>query len=155
MEDKRPTTNVENPIRPLGLGEVVLRVTDLEKSISFYRDVLGFRLIRTIDHAIAFMRIADGVEGHTQIIGLFSTAWPSNREGKIWNGSSPERSTLHHFAIEISLDAHDAILEYLVRQNLNPNTQTHQWIGWRSIYVSDPDGHTIEFVCYDESPLDS
>jgi catechol 2,3-dioxygenase-like lactoylglutathione lyase family enzyme len=29
-----------NPIEPLGLGEVVLRVADLRRSISFYRDVL-------------------------------------------------------------------------------------------------------------------
>jgi catechol 2,3-dioxygenase len=148
-------TGAGNPIKPLGFGEVVVRVADLQRSIAFYRDVLGFPLIKVIDDAIAFMRVADGVEGHTQIIGLFSRDWPSNREGKTWNGASPEMSTLHHFAVEISLGAHAKVLEYLVRAGLNPNTQTHSWIGWRSIYVSDPDENTVEFVSYDRSALGS
>lgn len=148
-----PSNLSDNPIEPLGVGEVVVRVADLRRSIAFYRDVLGFRLIRVLHDAIAFMRVADGVEGHTQIIGLFSRDWPSNREGKTWDGSDPRLSTLHHFAIEISLGAHDRVLDYLTRRELNPNTQTHPWIGWRSIYVSDPDENTVEFVCYDPSTL--
>jgi catechol 2,3-dioxygenase len=140
-----------NPIKPLGVGEVVVRVADLQRSISFYRDVLGLQLIRLLHEAIAFMRVADGVEGHTQIVGLFSSTWPSNREGKTWDDSNPRLSTLHHFAIEISLAHYDSVLEYLTQQGLNPNTQTHPWIGWRSIYVSDPDNNTVEFVCYDAS----
>jgi catechol-2,3-dioxygenase len=59
-----------NPIQPLGVGEIVLRVADINRSISFYRDVLGFPLIRVLHDSIAFMRVADGVAGHTQIIGL-------------------------------------------------------------------------------------
>jgi len=53
----------ENPIKPLGVGEVVVRVADLRRSIEFYRDVLGLQLIRVLHDAIAFMRVADGVEG--------------------------------------------------------------------------------------------
>jgi catechol 2,3-dioxygenase len=103
--------------------------------------------------AIAFMRVADGVEGHTQIIGLFSRDWPASREGKTWDGSAPRLSTLHHFAIEISLKDYDRTLEYLTDQGLNPNTAVHAWIGWRSIYISDPDENTVEFVSYDHSTL--
>jgi catechol 2,3-dioxygenase len=143
----------DNPIEPLGVGEVVVRVADLKRSVSFYRNVLGFQLIRILHEAIAFMRVADGVEGHTQIVGLFSCSWPSNREGKTWDGCSPGLSTLHHFAIEISLRHYDSVLDYLTQQGLKPNTQTHPWIGWRSIYVSDPDDNTVEFVCYDASAL--
>ncbi|HMD62658.1 MAG TPA: VOC family protein [Stellaceae bacterium] len=142
-----------NPIRPLGVGEVVVRVADLQLSIGFYRDVLGFELIRVLHEAIAFMRVADGVEGHTQIIGLFSREWPSSRERKMWDGADPRLSTLHHFAIEISLSEYDRVLQYLRSKGLNPNTATHGWIGWRSIYVSDPDDNTVEFVCYDPSVL--
>jgi catechol 2,3-dioxygenase len=142
-----------NPIEPLGVGEVVVRVADLQRSIFFYRDVLGFQLIRVLHNAIAFMRVADGVEGHTQIIGLFKSDWPSNREDKTWDGCSPRLSTLHHFAVEISLRTYESVLSYLTQQGLNPNTQTHSWIGWRSIYVSDPDDNTVEFVCYDASTL--
>jgi catechol 2,3-dioxygenase len=142
-----------NPIRPLGVGEVVVRVADLGRSIAFYRDILGFQLIRVLHDAIAFMRVADGVQGHTQIIGLFSKDWPSSRAGKTWDGAEPRLSTLHHFAIEISLDDYDEVLEYLRQQGLEPNPATHAWIGWRSIYISDPDDHTVEFVCFDPAIL--
>lgn len=146
---------VVSPIQPLGVGEVVVRVADLDRSIAFYRDVLGLQLIRVIQGAIAFMRVADGVQGHTQIIGLFSKEWHSNREGKTWDGAEPRRSTLHHFAIEISLDRYNDVLTYLTASGLRPNTQVHAWIGWRSIYVSDPDDHTVEFVCFDRTTLDA
>lgn len=142
-----------NPIKPLGVGEVVVRVADLDRSIAFYRDILGFELIRVLHGSIAFMRVADGVQGHTQIIGLFSRDWPASPEGKTWDGCETRLSTLHHFAIEISLKYYEDILVYLIEQNLNPNTSIHSWIGWRSIYVSDPDENTVEFVCYDRSTL--
>ena len=142
-----------NPIKPLGVGEVVVRVADLDRSITFYRDILGFELIRVLHGSIAFMRVADGVQGHTQIVGLFSRDWPASREGKTWDGCEPRLSTLHHFAVEISLKDYAEVLEYLTKQGLNPNTSIHAWIGWRSIYVSDPDENTVEFVCYDQSTL--
>lgn len=65
--------------------------------------MLGFELIRIMHDAIASMRVADGFERHTQIVGFFSQAWPSGRPGKIWGESDPGCSTLHHFTIEISL----------------------------------------------------
>ncbi|HWB50030.1 MAG TPA: VOC family protein [Stellaceae bacterium] len=149
-----PESALANPIHPLGVGEVVLRVADVHRSISFYRDVLGFPLIRVLHNAIAFIRVADGVAGHTQIIGLFDRNWASSRAGHAWRGYAPESSTLHHFAVEIKLAEYEAVLAYLTQQGLEPNTSTHAWIGWRSIYVTDPDGHTVEFVCYDGSILD-
>jgi catechol 2,3-dioxygenase len=111
------------------LGEVVVRVADLDRSIRFYRDVLGFPLIHVIQG--------------------------SNREGKTWDGAEPRRSTLHHFAIEISSDCYDDVLAYPTEKGLRPNTQIHPWIGWRSIYVSDPDDHTVEFVCFDRATFDA
>src|SRR3954471_18316164 len=105
-----PNDTIANPIRSLGVGEVVVRVADLDRSIAFYRDVLGFPLIRVIQDSITFMRVADGVEGHTQIIGLFRNEWHSNREGKTWDGAEPRRSTLHHFAFEISVSRYDEVL---------------------------------------------
>ena len=144
-----------NPIHPLGVGEVVLRVADIHRSIRFYRDVLGFPLIRVLHDAIAFMRVADGVAGHTQIIGLFDQKWVSSRSSHGWEGCAPESSTLHHFAVEIKLAEYETVLAYLTKQGLEPNTAIHAWIGWRSIYVTDPDNHTVEFVCYDGSVLDA
>ena len=41
------------------------------------------------------------------------------------------------------------VLRYLKVQKLDPTTVVHDWIGWRSIYVSDSDDNTVEFVSYD------
>src|ERR1700678_1105828 len=60
------------PIKPLGIGEVALRVSDLRRSIAFYCETLGFTLVGVLPDSIAFIRVADGVEGHTHVIGLFS-----------------------------------------------------------------------------------
>jgi hypothetical protein len=27
----------------------------------------------------------------------------------------------------------------------------HAWVRWRSLYVDDPEGNTVEWVCYDVS----
>jgi hypothetical protein len=30
-------------------------------------------------------------------------------------------------------------------------TAEHAWVRWRSLYVDDPEGSTVEWVCYGES----
>jgi hypothetical protein len=30
-------------------------------------------------------------------------------------------------------------------------TAEHAWARWRSIYIKDPEGNSVERVCYDES----
>jgi catechol 2,3-dioxygenase len=97
------------------------------------------------------MRVADGVAGHTQIIGLFDRQWASNRLASIDAGATrnPRPSTISPSKSYSAITS--APFEYLTEQGLQPNVSTHPWIGWRSIYVSDPDDHTIEFVCCDAS----
>src|ERR1700722_20785005 len=140
------------PIKPLGIGEVALRVNDLRRSTAFYCETLGVTLVRVL-HVDRLHTVADGVEGHTQVIGLFNRDRQASGDGQTWDGWNARLSTLHHFAIEISLSEYENVLQYLRAQKFDPSTAVHDWIGWRSIYVADPDDKTVEFVSYDESAL--
>src|SRR5271170_1051360 len=77
------------PIKPLGIGEVALRVNDLRRSIAFYCETLGFTLVRVLHDSIAFVRVADGFEGHTQVIGLFGRDRQASGDGQRWDGCPP------------------------------------------------------------------
>ena len=60
------------------LGEIALRVDDLDSMQAFYQDVIGLELMRRFPDA-AFFKIADGYGGHTQILALFDRS--SQRRG--------------------------------------------------------------------------
>src|ERR1700730_13471268 len=53
-----------------GLGEVALRVVDLDRMQKFYQDIIGLELLRRFERA-AFFRLAEGFGGHTQVLALF------------------------------------------------------------------------------------
>lgn len=50
----------------VGLGEIALRVDDLDEMIDCYAEVIGLPVLGEFDHA-TFFEIAEGVAGHTQI----------------------------------------------------------------------------------------
>jgi catechol 2,3-dioxygenase-like lactoylglutathione lyase family enzyme len=139
------------PFTARGVGEVVLRVRDIDAMIAFYRDVLGLELLRRFADDIAFMRVAPGFGGHTQIVGFFRKQLPSNFRRREWPGHEPGHTTLHHFALEISRADHDGALAHLAALGIATDTAVHPWIGWRSIYLRDPEDNTVELVCYDEA----
>lgn len=132
-----------NPIR--GLGEIALRVEDLDAMQRFYADVIGLELLRRFP-GIAFFRIAEGVAGHTQILALFDR---SGEPG--YTGLDPARTTVDHIAFGIALA--DFASEQARLEGLGQRVRTaeHAWVQWRSLYVTDPEGNTVELVCYDPS----
>lgn len=138
--------------RPIqGLGEIALRVRDLETMTSFYADVVGLELMDAGD-AYVFFRVADGVEGHTQVVALFGPGRePYGAEGRTRIDPRVEASTLHHLALAISNDDLAAEKERLEGLGLEVTSADHKWTQWRSLYVNDPEGNVIEWVCFDPS----
>jgi catechol 2,3-dioxygenase len=120
------------------LGEVALRVNGLDRMQAFYANVVGLELMRRFEHS-AFFRIADGYAGHTAVIALFDRSSPAEQE----------RSTLDHLAFTISPEDYEPQKQRLEALGLTVTTATHDWVHWRSIYVPDPEGNTVEFVCFD------
>ena len=136
--------NTQNkPIK--ALGEIALRVTDLDALQKFYEETIGLELMKRFPNA-AFFRVAEGFGGHTQVLALFDR---SEEEG--YRGLSTEKSTVDHIAFEIPLADFTAEKQRLEQLGLRVETAEHAWVHWRSLYVNDPEGNEVELVCYDES----
>lgn len=116
------------------IGHVHLKVSDLDKSIVFYKDVLGFQITQMYGKKAAFLS-SDGYHHH---IGL--NTWES--EG----GSPPARGTtgLFHFAIlyptreDLSL-----ALRRLIEKGVSIDGASDHGVS-EAIYLRDPDQNGVE-----------
>ena len=125
------------------LGEVALRVNDLERMQEFYENAIGLELLRRFPK-MAFFKIAEGYAGHTQILALF------DRKGQAEGGEvSAARTTVDHIAFTIESSDYEAEKQRLEGLGLAVSTAEHKWVHWRSMYVFDPEGNEVELVCYD------
>lgn len=138
------------------LGEVVLRVRDPAAMRAFYEEDIGLPVLRHFpEERMTFFRIADGFAGHTTILALFPEDWPSNGADHAWRGRVSESTTLHHFALSIPLAEYPAALDALRARGHRVATRTYPWIGWRSLYVRDPEDNVVELVCFDPAVLEA
>jgi catechol 2,3-dioxygenase len=129
------------------IGHVHLKVADLERSLKFYRDLLGFRVMQYYGSSAVFIS-AGGYHHH---IGL--NTWYSK------NGSPPSpRSTgLFHTAIlyPTRKDLANA-LKRLVGARY-PLTGASDHGVSHALYLDDPDGNGVELYWdkpRDEWPID-
>lgn len=121
------------------LGELAIRVNDMDAAVAFYRDVVGLELYRDLRPLVVFLRIADGVEGHPQLFGIF------DRETEV----AQPMSTLDHFAFSIDLADYDAEKRRLESLGVGVATKEFPTFQWRSLFFFDPEGNTVELVAYD------
>jgi len=56
-----------------GLGEVSIRVKDLDAMHKFYEEVVGLEVLRR-DESFVFFKISEGYGGHTQNLALFEAS---------------------------------------------------------------------------------
>ena len=126
-----------------GLGEVALRVNDLDTMQTFYQEVIGLPLMSRTPQW-AFFKIGDGYGGHTQVLALFDR---SQNPG--YSGINAATSTIDHIAFEIDLADLAGEKARLEALGLQVVTVEHAWVHWRSLYITDPEGNEVELVCYD------
>ena len=127
------------------VGEIALRVRDLDAMQQFYQETIGLELMQRFPHAV-FFRVAESYGGHTQVLALFdrSVSQPGLK-------LRAERSTIDHLAFTIALGDYASEKQRLEDLGLRVETAEHAWVHWRSLYVHDPEGNQVELVCYDES----
>ncbi len=127
-----------------GLGEIALRVNDLEKMSHFYEHVIGLEVWQRYGGGV-FFSIAEGFAGHTRVLVLF------DRSARDPIPPRAESSTLDHFAFEIPLSAYESERARLEDLGLSVRTREFPGLQFRALFVSDPEGNTVELVCYDAS----
>ncbi|MFF4569091.1 VOC family protein [Streptomyces sp. NPDC001410] len=125
----------------LHTGHTGLNVTDLDRSLAFYRDVLGFTLLaegKEDDRRYAFL--GDGGEGPVL------TLWQQARQG--YDGG---RAGLHHLAF--TADSMDRVREYETALRGAGVEFAHEGVvahreGAASggIFFHDPDGTRLEIA---------
>ena len=129
-----------------GLFETHLTVSDLNRSIGFYRDVVGLPLaLEMPERGAAFLWIGGPGEA---MLGLWSL------------GSAPLGLSLHvalKASLEDVLGACDALRSIDVTPLSFFGTETTQpsVIGWMpaaAVYFRDPDGHLIEYLAMLDEP---
>jgi len=128
-----------------GLGEIALRVKNLDSMQRFYEDVIGLPLLKRFPGS-AFFSIAEGYGGHTQVLALFDRS-----ESSDYRPPDAVTSTIDHLAFEVSLADFDSERQRLESLGIPVETAEHKWVHWRSLYVTDPEGNQVELVCYDKS----
>lgn len=128
-----------------GLGEIAFRVNNLDASQAFYEDKISLELIRRFDTS-AFFKIADGFAGHTQILALFDRSADPNGQPP-----SQAHTTVDHIAFTVDVKDFESEKARLEAAGLETRTSIHAWVQWRSLYVTDPDENSVEFVCFDPS----
>ena len=119
------------------LGHIVLYVRDLNRSVSFYRDVLGWHQVTDDVPGMRAVAFSSGRTHHELLlIEVGPTAQPLPTGAHVG---------LYHFGLKVG-DSDDELREALARikdagvpiAGASDHTVTH------SLYIHDPDGNEIE-----------
>ncbi|SIS90406.1 VOC family protein [Salimicrobium salexigens] len=117
--------------------DVVLRVTDLDTSLQFYKKYLGLSVLeREAD------RVKLTADGEYALLSLEELGTPARKER--------ERTGLYHLALLVpSRAALAEVLDHLADKNIPVGSADH--LVSESLYISDPDGNGLEIYA-DRSP---
>lgn len=120
------------------VAHVVLKVRDLERSVAFYRDVLGFTEVARFRHGFNMAFFSLGEQHHDvalREVGDEPPAADKNAPG------------LYHVAFKIGddLDTLRAAKQELERMGVKIDAIRDHGVS-HSIYLTDPDGNGIELL---------
>jgi catechol 2,3-dioxygenase len=124
------------------LAHVVFFVRDLERSLAFYRDVVGLDVVGTIFNDRAAM--LSGGRTHHELLLIEVGEAPGPLRGR--------RVGLYHVAFKVGedLDALRAARERIRAHGFEPAGQSDHTVS-QSLYLQDPDGNEVELFVDDPS----
>jgi glyoxylase I family protein len=132
----------ERRLRIAGLHHVTLLCGDVERSLAFYRNLLGMRVVKQTvnedDRRARHLFFGDE-EGRPGTL-ITCLEYPELEEGNVGRGST------HHFALTVESDEElEAWREYLTGRGV-PCTEVLDRKYFKSVYLRDPDGHIVELA---------
>jgi glyoxylase I family protein len=132
----------ERRLRIAGLHHVTVLCRDVERSVGFYRNLLGMRLVKQTvnedDRGARHLFFGDE-EGRPGTL-ITCLEYPELDEGTVGRGST------HHFALTIESEEElGGWYEYLRSQDV-PCTEVLDRTYFKSLYLRDPDGHIVELA---------
>lgn len=136
MPDQPAATT--SPVKVRKLGHVVYKVSDMERSVKFYTEVLNFQV--TDHNPVGMVFLTACGDHHTiALVPAGPDAGPADRNG----------IGIHHFAMEVaSLDELFACREYFQRHGVPVVWEGRRGPGCNvGIEIHDPDGYQIELYC--------
>jgi catechol 2,3-dioxygenase-like lactoylglutathione lyase family enzyme len=111
-----------------GINHVVLHVSDVERSVKFYMEVLGFdnrNISAGSEQKMSFLGC--GIQG----LDLLEVA------GDVHGGKE-----MNHMALNVEADGLDEVIEKLEKAGVDASERTPR----NSVFIHDPDGHRIEML---------
>jgi len=132
----------ERRLRIAGIHHITLICQDVERSVDFYRNLLGMRLVKQTlnedDRGARHLFFGDE-EGRPGTL-VTCLEYPELDEGTVGRGST------HHFALTVESEEElVAWREYLTSRGI-PCTEVLDRTYFKSIYLRDPDGHILELA---------
>ena len=129
----------QSAVRVRGLDHVVLRVADMDRAIAFYEQVLGLHVERRLAE-IGLVQLRAG----TSMIDLV----PRTED-------EDDGRNMDHFAVRIAEMDVPALTAHFARHGIDAGEVRRRYgaEGYgSSIYITDPDGNTVELKGPPEKP---
>jgi catechol 2,3-dioxygenase-like lactoylglutathione lyase family enzyme len=132
----------ERRLRIAGLHHVTVICRDVERSVDFYRNLLGMRLVKQTvnsdDRAARHLFFGDE-EGRPGTI-VTCLEYAELDEGSVGRGST------HHFALAVESEEELLAWRDYLRTRAVPCTDVLDRTYFKSLYLRDPDGHIVELA---------
>ena len=126
------------------MDHIVLWSSDVERSVAFYRDLLGCAVERYEEWRAGSAPFPSVRISESTLIDVF----PGGGE----DAGRAEPRNLHHFCLVVDCDDMESLLASLRDRGVEAEDEVAQRWGARgdgaSIYIRDPDGNVIELKRY-------
>ena len=129
---------------------MVIRTPNMQRMLAFYRDVIDLEPFKMLG-AMQFLKLSEGFVGQPQVIGLLELAEASDVDDSAFAGHDARKTPFHHLAFIIDRKDYANEFNRISALGYELRTMQHSLTQSRSFYLYDPDGNTVEFVCYDPS----